>query len=247
MGTWHIFRREVQSYFQSFIAYVIISAFLLLAGYFFYTDLIMYVMWTLKKVDFEKIWELYFNDIRYMMTIIMPLITMRLFAEEKKLGTIELLWTYPLRDWELFAGKYLSALLMLVIMLGLTLTYPAVTSLLFQIDLRPLFAGYLGLFLMGSAFIICGVTISILTENQIVAALGTYLVLLLFWFLTWNEAVANPDMINILLNFSLFDRLYNFTRGAIDLKDVVFFINFHLVFAVLALLALSARKWRGIQ
>jgi len=136
---------------------------------------------------------------------------------------------------------------MLVIMLGLTLTYPAVTSLLFQIDLRPLFAGYLGLFLMGSAFIICGVTISILTENQIVAALGTYLVLLLFWFLTWNEAVANPDMINILLNFSLFDRLYNFTRGAIDLKDVVFFINFHLVFAVLALLALSARKWRGIQ
>mgnify|MGYP002682610245 CR=1 FL=1 len=74
MGTWYIFRREIQSYFQSFIAYVIISAFLLLAGYFFYTDLIMYVMWTLKKVDFEEIWELYFNDIRYMMTIIMPLI-----------------------------------------------------------------------------------------------------------------------------------------------------------------------------
>ena len=114
MGMWHIFRREVQSYFQSFIAYVIISAFLLLAGYFFYTDLLMYIMWTMKKVDFEKIWEFYFNDIRYMMTIIMPLITMRLFAEEKKLGTIELLWTYPLRDWEVFVGKYLFALLMLV-------------------------------------------------------------------------------------------------------------------------------------
>lgn len=247
MGVYYIFQRELRSYFQSFIAYVLIAVFLLLAGYFFYSDLIMYVMWSFSKVSFLKIWEFYFYDVRYVLMVIIPLLTMRLFAEEKKLGTIELLWTYPIRDWELLAGKFLSSLFVLFLMLGLTTIYPIITLFLYDIDLAPLLAGYLGLFLLGSSFIACGILISSLTENQIVAALGTYGILLMFWFLTWNEAVANQEVINILLNISLFDRLQTFTKGAIDSKDVIYFLNFHGFFILLTMLSLSTRKWRGMK
>jgi len=247
MGVYYIFQRELRSYFQSFIAYVLIAVFLLLAGYFFYTDLVMYVLWSFQKVAFSKIWEYYFNDLRYVLIIVIPPLTMRLFAEEKKLGTIELLWTYPLRDWELLAGKYLAALFFLSLMLALTLVYPAITYFLYDIDIAPVFAGYLGIFLIGSSFIACGILISSLTENQIVAAIGTFGLLLMFWFLTWNEAAANEKLMNILLNFSLFDRLQTFTKGAIDLKDLVFFLNFHGFFIFLTVLSLTTRKWRGIK
>ena len=247
MGVYYIFQRELRSYFQSFIAYALIAVFLLLAGYFFYSDLIMYVMWSFSKVNFRKIWEFYFNDVRYLLMLTIPLLTMRLFAEEKKLGTIELLWTYPIRDWELLAGKFLASLFFLFLMLAFTTVYPIITHILYDIDIAPLSAGYLGLFLLGSSFIACGILISSLTENQIVAALGTYGVLLMFWFLTWNEAIANEKVVNILLNISLFDRLLTFTRGAIDLRDVIFFLNFHGFFIFLTMLSLSTRKWRGMK
>lgn len=248
MGVLNICAREVKSYFQSFIAYVVIAVFLLLAGYFFYTDLIMLVMWSFHKVDFNKIWEYYFNnDLRYVLMIVMPLLTMRLFSEEKKLGTIELLWTYPLRDWEVLIGKYLACLFLLVVMLGLSLVYPLITYLLYNVDTAPAFTGYLGLLLLGSSCIACGILVSSLTENQILAALGTYGLLLMFWFLTWNEAVASESVINVLLNLSLFDRLLTFTRGAVDVKDVIFFVNFHGFFLLLTLMSLSARKWKGMQ
>jgi len=247
MGVYYIFQRELRSYFQSFIAYVLIAVFLLLAGYFFYSDLIMYVMWSFSKVSFTKIWEFYFNDVRYLLMLTIPLLTMRLFAEEKKLGTIELLWTYPLRDWELLAGKFLASVFILFIMLALTTVYPIITHVLYGIDIVPVMAGYLGLFLLGSSCIACGILISSLTENQIVAALGTFGVLLMFWFLTWNEAIANDKVVDILLNISLFDRLITFTKGAIDLKDIIFFLNFHALFIFLTMLSLSTRKWRGIK
>jgi len=247
MGVYYIFQRELRSYFQSFVAYVLLATFLVLAGFFFYTDLNMRVLWSFQKVSFN-VWGDYFYDLaRYGLMIIIPLLTMRLFAEEKKLGTIELLWTYPLRDWELLAGKYLAALFFLVLMLVLTLVYPTITYFLYGIDIAPLFAGYLGLFLLGSSFIACGLLISSLTENQIVAAIGTFGLLLMFWFLTWNEAVANEKAINLLLNISLFDRLLTFTKGAIDLKDIIFFFNFHGFFIFLTLLSLTTRKWRGIK
>jgi ABC-2 type transport system permease protein len=248
MEVLNIFQREVRSYFQSFIAYIVIAIFLLLAGYFFYTDLIMLVMWSFHKTDFNKIWEYYFNnDLRYVLMIVMPLLTMRLFAEEKKLGTIELLWTYPLRDWEVLVGKYLACLFLLVVMLALSLVYPFITFLLYNVDIAPAFTGYFGLLLLGSSCIACGILISSLTENQILAALGTYGLLLMFWFLTWNEAVASESVINVLLNLSLFDRLFTFTRGAVDLKDVIFFVNFHGFFLLLTMMSLSARKWKGMQ
>ena len=247
MGVYYIFQRELRSYFQSFIAYLLIAVFLLLAGYFFYTDLVMYVLWSFQKVAFTKIWEYYFNDLRYVLMIAIPPLTMRLFAEEKKLGTIELLWTYPLRDCELLAGKYFAALFFLSLMLVLTLVYPVITYFLYHINITPVFAGYLGLFLLGSSFIACGILISSLTENQIVAAIGTFGLLLMFWFLTWNEAAASEKLMNILLNISLFDRFLTFTKGAIDLKDLVFFLNFHAFFIFLTWLSLTTRKWRGIK
>jgi len=227
---------------------MVIAIFLVLAGYFFYTDLIMHVMWSFHKADFDRIWEYYFNsDLRYVIMIVIPLLTMRLFAEEKKLGTIELLWTYPIRDWELLAGKYAASLLLLLVMLGLSLTYPLIAYLLYDIDMTAVIAGYLGLLLLGSSCIACGILISSLTENQILAALGSYGLLLMFWFLTWNEAAASESVIKVLLNLSLFDRLVTFTRGAIDVKDLIFFVNFHGFFLLLTMISLSARMWKGVR
>lgn len=247
MGVYYIFQRELRSYFQSFVAYVLIAIFLLLAGYFLYSDLIKYDIFSLSKLEFGRVWEFYFNDLRYVLLIILPPLTMRLFAEEKKLGTIELLWTYPLRDWELLAGKYLASLSIFLLILALTSIIPVIFNLSYDSAVIPLWAGYLGLLLLGSSFITCGMFVSSLTENQIVAAVGTYAVLVMFWSLTYNESIANEQVLNVLLRFSLFDRLLAFRRGGIDIKDIIFFFNFHVVFIILTMFSLSTRRWRGMK
>ena len=247
MSVYYIFLRELRSYFQSFVAYVLIAIFLLLAGYFLYSDLIKYFIFSMSKLEFGRVWEFYFNDLRYVLLIILPPLTMRLFAEEKKLGTIELLWTYPLRDWELLAGKYLASLSIFLLMLALTLITPVIFNLSYDSAVTPLWAGYLGLLLLGSSFITCGMFVSSLTENQIVAAVGTYAVLVMFWSLTYNESIANAEVLNFLFRFSLFDRLLTFRRGGIDIKDIIFFFNFHVVFITLTMFSLSTRRWRGMK
>jgi ABC-2 type transport system permease protein len=172
---------------------------------------------------------------------------MRLFAEEKKLGTIELLWTYPVRDGEIVAGKFLGCWTFFLVMLLPTVLNPIIFYGYYQFYVGPMLAAYLGTLLLGTAFIACGLFISSLTENQVVAAMGTYGILVFFWFLTWNEEVADEAVIRVLLRLSLFDHYFNFTRGVIDTKEVVFFVLFIAFFLFLTLLSLAARKWRGVR
>lgn len=241
-----ICRRELSSYFSSFTAYVLIAVFLLLSGYFFYSDLVFFVLFGGFVLP-TGLWQFIFLDMRLVALLILPLITMRLFAEERKLGTIELLWTYPVRDGDIVAGKFLAAWLLFLVMLLPTAINPAVFHHFHPFDPGPLFAAYLGALLLGTSFIACGMFVSSLTENQVVSAMVTYGILVFFWFLTWNEEAAGEQLLPILLGVSLFDRFFNFTRGVIDTRDVVFFVVFTAFFLFLTLLSLSARKWRGVR
>ncbi len=245
MKTWTICRRELQATFGSVVAYILLAVFLLLSGYFFYSDLVFILL----MADFTPIaglWQWVFLDLRLVTLLILPLVTMRLFAEEKKLGTMELLWTYPVRDGEIVAGKFLAAVAFFLFML-LPTSIPIGILYWYQpFHLEPLLVAYLGLVLLGVAFIACGLFVSSTTENQVVSAMVTYGVLVFFWFLTWNEEAANQAALRVLLGLSLFDRFFNFTRGVIDTSDVVFFTLFISFFLFLTWQSLASRKWRGV-
>jgi ABC-2 type transport system permease protein len=171
---------------------------------------------------------------------------MRLFAEERKLGTLELIWTYPVRDRELLAGKFVAALALYLAMLATTLVGPAILWAFHPFSLPPVVAGYVGLVLIGSAFVACGLAASAVTENQVVAAMLAYGVLVLAWFATWNEAAIGARLAPLLLQLSLFDHFYGFAQGVIDSRDVAYLLAFATLFLFLALRALGARAWRGV-
>jgi ABC-2 type transport system permease protein len=245
MRAWIICRRELQSAFGSLVAYVLFAVFLLLSGYFFYSDLV-FILLMAAFTPVAGLWQWVFLDMRLVTLLILPLVTMRLFAEEKKLGTIELLWTYPVRDTEIIAGKFLAAVAFFLLMLAPTAIPCAMLYGYQAYDLGPLLVAYLGLILLGIAFISCGLFVSSMTENQVVSAMVTYGILVFFWFLTWNEEAANQAVLRVLLGLSLFDRFFNFTRGVVDTRDVVFFLLFISFFLFLTWQSLASRRWRGV-
>jgi ABC-2 type transport system permease protein len=239
-------RRELYAFFSSFIVYVLAAVFLVLSGYFFYSDLIFFILFGGFVLP-SGLWQFVFLDMRLVTMLVLPLITMRLFAEEKKLGTMELLWTYPVRDGEIIVGKFLAAWVCFLVMLLPTVINPLVFYQFHPFDLGPLLAAYLGLLLLGTAFIACGMFVSSLSENQVVSAMVTYGILVFFWFLTWNEEAASEQIIAVLLGLSLFDHFYNFSRGVIDTRDIVFFFLFVSLFVFFTHQSLASRRWRGVR
>jgi ABC-2 type transport system permease protein len=240
-----LFRKELLSYFVSPLFYVVAAVFLCLSGYYFYTDLIFFVTFGFGMNILENFWQLLLVDLRLVMLLSIPLLTMRLFAEEKRLGTIELLLTYPLRDGEVFVAKFAACAVVFAVMLAGTLLYPIYVHALQPFAWAPLLAGYCGLFLLGLSFIACGVFVSSLTESQVVAGMATIGILLLFWILSWNEAATSPGLLRVLIRVSMFDHFQTFARGVIDVQDVAYFLSFIGFFGFLTLRALEARKWRG--
>ncbi|MCP4716875.1 MAG: ABC transporter permease subunit [Deltaproteobacteria bacterium] len=240
-----IFKRELVSYFTSLIAYVVIAVFLIISGFFFWSNLAMFVMWVGSDIKLG-LWQYTFHDMRLIMLLLIPLLTMRLFSEEKKLGTIELLFTNPISDFEIVMGKYLACLSIFVLMLLLTLLYPVLLEIVFSVDIGPLIAGYLGMFLLGASFMACGIFISSLTENQVVAAMTSFGVLLLLWFIDWNEGIAGEKAVELLHQISFFEHFFNFPRGVIDMADVIYYLSVISFFLFLTLRSLESRKWRGI-
>jgi ABC-2 type transport system permease protein len=240
-----IARRELASMFGGPLAWVLTAVFALLAGYFFYSDLTFYVLFGGANLT-SGLWRYVFLDYRMVAMLVLPLVTMRLLAEERKLGTLELLWTLPVRDGEVIAGKFLAALGAYLAMLLPTLIGPLVLWLMHPFPPGPLAAGYVGMLLLGAAFIACGLAASAVTESQGVSALLTYGVLVLAWFLAWNEAALSERVAPVVTALSLFDRFYGFAQGAIDSRDVAYFLAFIALFLFLALRALGARSWRGV-
>ncbi|MDO8433289.1 MAG: ABC transporter permease [Candidatus Binatus sp.] len=240
-----VMRKELRSYFAFPLVYVLSGIFLVLAGYYAYTDLVYFVTIAFARDIMQNYWQLLFADIRLCLLLTLPFITMRLFAEERKLGTVELLYTYPLRDGEVLGGKFLASVAIFFMMLALTVLYPVFLYSIHRFPLFPLFAGYLGLFLLGCAFIACGLFISSLCESQVMAGVGTITMLLFFWIINWNEAVFQNSWMSVMRAFSLFDQFGGFAKGVIDLDHVTYFVFFIVFFLFLTLRSMEARKWTG--
>jgi ABC-2 type transport system permease protein len=193
----------------------------------------------------NNFFQLLFVDMTKVMTITVPLLTMRLFAEERKLGTIELLFTYPLRESEIYAGKYLAAATVFLVMLATTVVFPLYLYTIQPYALRVILAGYSGLLLMGLVFIAVGLCVSALTDSQVVAGVGSVGLLLLFWFMSWNEASGSDQVMRVVKAFSTFDHFWNFSKGLIDSTDVLYYLFVTAFFTNLTLRLLDSRRWRG--
>jgi len=244
-----LLRKELLSYFVSPLFYVVAAVFFCLCGFFFYTRLIFFVQYGFGLDILGNFWLAFLAGAPYsismVLLLVVPLLTMRLFAEERKLGTIELLLTLPVRDGELVGAKFTACAMVCAVLLAGTVLYPVYIYVLQPFPWMPIVAGYVGLFLLGLSFVACGIFVSALTENQVIAAVGTLGVLLLFWMLTWNEAATSPQLLHALVWLSMFDHFQGFARGVIDAQDVGYFLSFIALFCFLTLRVLEARKWRG--
>jgi gliding motility-associated transport system permease protein len=240
-----IAKRELALLFGGPLAWTLVGVFTFLAGYFFYSDLTFYVLFGGGNLP-AGLWRYVFMHDRLVALLVVPLVTMRLVAEERKLGTLELLWSLPVRDRDVLAGKLAAAVVVYLVMLAGSAIGPVVLWILHPYALAPLAAGYTGMLLLGLAFIACGLAASCVGENQVVSAMLTYGVLVFLWFVSANEEALGAGFGWIVLGMSLFDRFYGFAQGVIDLRDVVFFLAFTVLFLFLARRALGARAWRGL-
>lgn len=244
-NTWALYKKELRTYFTSPLFYVVSAVFLCLCGFYFYSDLYYFVQFGFGVNILENFFQLLFVDMRLVMLLTVPLLTMRLLAEEKNLGTIELLYTYPLRDGEILAGKFLACLTVFGVMLGSTALYPIYLHTIQPYEWVPVVAGYLGLALLGTVFISCGLFISSLTESQVVAGVASIGLLLLFWVMSWNEAASSDAVMQVVKALSLFDHFFNFAKGVIDSRDFFYYVFFASFFCILTLRSMESRRWRG--
>jgi ABC-2 type transport system permease protein len=250
-----VFKKEMRLFFGSPVAYVVFTFFLLIAGWFFsqiflyYSDISMRsfmqpgMAQSLNITD--SVMRPLFTNMSVVLLFFMPMLTMRLFAEEKKSGTMELMLTYPVRDGEVLAGKFLAAGALYVILLGLTLVYPGLIAYFTRVEWGPILTGYLGLVLTGATFLAVGVLISSLTENQIVAGFGTFGVLLGLWIIGWGAEFAGGNLKAVLQYLSITEHMDTFSRGLIDTKDLVYYGSAIALALFLTLRSLDSKRWRG--
>lgn len=230
-----IARRELAAFFVSPIAYLVAAAFLALSGYLFALILISSQQATLQG--------LFFN-VNVILLFMAPLLTMRLLADEQNKGTLEILLTAPVRDWEVVLGKFLAALGLFGVMLLCTLVYPLI---LWYVgghpDYGPILTGYIGLILLAAAMLAIGVMTSSFTENQIVAAVIGFGILLLLWLIQSAGNVASGAA-GVLKALSLPGHYDDFARGAINLEDVVYYLSLTIGALFIATRVLETRRYR---
>jgi ABC-2 type transport system permease protein len=209
--------------------------YLVLAGYFF-TVILLFT----KEASLTGA----FYNIVITLLFIIPLITMRLFAEERKLGTLEILLTRPVKDFEIVLGKFLAATAFFIAMLTTSLAYVAILFKYGKPDIGPLITGYLAVLLVGMAFIALGIFASTLTENQIIAAVISFALILLMWVLNWASGQLGTEQGGLLSYLSLSYHFDDFIRGIIDLKAIVFYLSFIIFWLFAAFKSIEVRKWR---
>ncbi len=244
-----ILKKELKSYFASPIAYIILVVFLVLSGIFFFFYLESYI-----KSQFDPRFQLfreklnlnefvirpYFGTISVVLLFMIPLITMRLIAEERKNFTMELLFTSPVRASQIVLGKFFASFSIFALMVVLSTVYLVVLKAYGNPDLGPVLSAYLGLFLLGGSLISAGLFASSLTENQIVAAVISFGILLVFWILG-----ASSDADNSILGYvSIINHLDNFTKGVIALRDTVYYLSFIFFGLFLTYITLESERWR---
>jgi ABC-2 type transport system permease protein len=251
---WAICKKEIKTYFTSPIAYVVITVFLVLVGFFFYSLIWWFNSQSLQMAQNQyyyqqlninqMVYSPLFHNMSIILLLMVPLLTMRLFSEEKKRQTDELLFTSPISINQIILGKYLASLFVLLVMLFLTGILSIFVFAYGNPELAPILNGYLGLFLVGAAFISVGIFFSSLTENQIVSAILTFGALLLFWILNWASYSAGGIWKSVLNYVSFFQHFDDMTRGILDTTDLVYYLSFIFLGLFLTHSVIQSRRWR---
>ena len=235
-STFIITRREFRSYFDGPIAYVVLGLSLTIVGWVVFRD-----YWTINRATLAPL----FQYLPWALVIlVIPAVTMRLLAEEKRTGTIELLITMPVRDLDVVLGKFLATLALFFVMLLLTVPYYFFINRLGNVDWGPVASGYLGLLLLSAAGTAMGLFASSITENQIVAFMLTFCSLFVLWILDYVGAAAGGWLGDFFGFISFQRRLMPFTRGVIDLRNVVYFLSVAGFFLFLSVRSLESRRWK---
>jgi len=250
-----IWQREMKSYFVSPVAYVVLTVFLFIAGFFFYTILTAWVQQTMMQSAYGQgappvdvpgmVSRSFFGTISVVLLFMIPMLTMGLFAEEKKRGTIELLLTTPVGNFQAMMGKYLASLTFLLIMYGGSLFTISALFLYGSPDWKPILAGYLGLVLYGATLLAVGLFISTLTENQIVAGVITLGLILVLWLVDAMASGVQGVMKDVLSYLSVISHLDDFIKGVIDTTHVIFYLTFAFFGLFLTYRSLESLRWKS--
>ncbi len=249
-----IFRKELRSYFVSWIAYVLLALFALVFGFFFWIFLQRFVAVGMEMQMRGQAMPMNLNDelIRPLLSntsvialFFIPIITMRLFAEEKRNGTIELLATSPIRDVEIVVGKWLAAVALYCILLLFTGLNVLFIFKYGSPEWKPLLIGYLGLLLQAAALLAIGAFISSLTKNQIIAGAATFAICLILWVIEWPSEFENAAWAKVLSYLSIVTHFESFGRGVLDLKDVIFYASAIFIGLFLTTRSMESLRWRS--
>ena len=248
-----IAQKELKSYFASPIAYIVIGFFALVFGWFYYVAVSFFLQASLQmgmpgagqvNINSMAIRPL-LQNVAVVALFMLPLITMRTYAEEKRSGTIELLLTSPLTDTQIVLGKFLGAVSLYALMLLVTWIHVGILFIYGNPEWKPIVTGYLGLLLMGSSFLSIGLLISSLTRNQIVAGMVTFAVLLLLWTLNWMSESAGPTMQKVLSALSITERFDDFSKGVVSVSHLVYYVSFISFGLFLTAKSVDSERWRG--
>ena len=249
-----ICRKELGSYFASPIAYGLMAFFAAIAGYFFYIATAIFVTRGMESQMMGQSFPMDVNEwvvrpvlmnVSVIGLFMIPMITMRLFAEEKRSGTIELLATSPVRDAEIIVGKWLAALILYASILAISALSIAVLFIYGEPDLKPILVGYLGLVLQGGALLAVGAFISNTTRNQIIAGTATFAACLMLWVLDWVSAYETAVWAKVLSYLSVVTHFEPFSKGVVDAKDFIFYVSVIFFGLFLTARSMESLRWRA--
>jgi ABC-2 type transport system permease protein len=249
-----ICRKELRSYFASPIAYILMAFFGLIFGFGFYTATRDVVRFSFQAQFSGQPATMNVNEqvirplLQFASTValfLIPMITMRTFAEEKNRGTIELLLTSPVSDLQIILGKWLGAMLLYLCVLLMSVLNVAMLFAWGKPDLQPVLVAYLGLILQGGCLLGIGVFISTTTRNQIIAGGVTFFVCLLLWLLSWFTAFDSTATAQVVNYLSIVTHFENFSKGVLDSKDVVFYLSMIFFSLFITSKAMESLRWRA--
>lgn len=221
-NVYYIFKKELKSYFVSPLAYTVVAVFLLITGYFFYVIFVN---------TREASLRILFGNMSIIMLLISPILTMRLLAEERKMGTDEFLFTSPVKSAEAVLGKYFASVCLFLFMAALSLEYLVIIRALGEPEMGPLYTGYFGLMLLGASYAAIGLFASSLSDNQMVSAMVSFGILLMFWVIDWiSSALTSPSLVRFLNSLSMLSHYDSFQKGVIDTTDLFYFFAVIFVF-----------------
>jgi ABC-2 type transport system permease protein len=244
-NVWIIAWREYKYYFTSPVAYIIVFFFMLLLGIFFYLNLSSAILQAAYSSSAPGV-QIVISPMVTLLLFVMPAVSMRTISEEIRMGTMELLLTSPIKDWELVVGKWLGAFLFMLTLLAVTWVFPIILNFLVNpgIDQGVLLSGYLGLLLMVASMIGIGVFISTLFNNQLVVYFISLVVMLVLWFGSQLASSSGGLGSQLLSYLSYVDHFYSFYQGTIDLSDTVYYLSLTALALFFGTVSIEMRRWR---